>query len=123
MPALAVGAVARVHSSEAAAKEGATAPRPEGFPIAVASCQLQNGLHRWLWDLWLCVFLSQLEEIQLFVPIMLQTGTVIVASLGFKDNYGPYHSPGWPSFPPGLAQGANKSHIIVKKTASNKKKG
>lgn len=114
--ALAAGAVARVCSPEAAAKEGATTAGLEGFPIAVTARWLQNSLHAWLWDLRLCIFLAQLEEVQLFLSIMLQIGTAIVAILGSKDNCGPDYSPGWPSFPSGLAQGTNKPLLTVEKT-------
>lgn len=41
-PALAAGAVARICSPEAAAREGATTQALEGFPIAVTAHSLQN---------------------------------------------------------------------------------
>lgn len=84
----AAGAAARVCSPEVAAKEGATTPGQKGFPIAVTAHWLQNGLHMWLCNLWFWVFLSQLEEVQLFLSVMLQIGTPIVATLGSKDNHG-----------------------------------
>lgn len=65
-PAPAVGAAARVCFPEVAAKEGATIPGLESFPIAVTAHWLQNGLHMWLWDLWFCIFLSHLEKYSSF---------------------------------------------------------
>lgn len=41
-PALAAGAVARICSPEAAAREGATSQALQGFPIAVTAHGLQN---------------------------------------------------------------------------------
>lgn len=98
--------MARVCYPEVAAKEGAITSGLEGFPIAANACWLQTGLREWLRDLWLCIFLSQLEEVQLFLSIMLQIGTKIVATSGSKTSSGPDYSPGWPSLG-GLAQEAN----------------
>lgn len=39
-----------------------------------------------------------------------------------KDNCGPDNSPGWPSFPSGLAQGANKPLFLTEKTSWKKLK-
>lgn len=62
--------VSWVCSPQAAAKEGATTPRPEDFPlhrgsVAAKACWLQNVLHTGLSDLLLCLFASQVEEVEL----------------------------------------------------------
>lgn len=123
-PALAAGAVARICSPEAAAKQGATTQPLEGFPIAVTACCLQNDFaHLALGFVALCIFIPAGGIAALIINNVVGRNYISDLS-GVQRQL-------WVSlrfcvarFPLDLAQWSNKPlYLLKKKTAKNIRNG